>query len=134
MDFKEYEEECGAPLWDFHRADLQRVLLGRVVELDGVISTGMRVVDVEIVEKGGVAVCADGRRFSGDLVVGADGVYSRCREILLGREEKPRVTGDMAYRILLDTKDLLDDSELRDFVADPKVDYWMGEGKHAGTC
>jgi salicylate hydroxylase len=133
MEFREYEEKCGAPFWDFHRADLQRVLLGRVRELSGIITTGARVVDVEIMEAGAVAVCADGRRFSGDLVVGADGVYSRCREIMLGREDKPRLTGDMAYRILLDTKGLPGDPELKEFVEDPKVNYWMGPDKHAGT-
>jgi salicylate hydroxylase len=133
MDFEEYENECGAPLWDFHRADLQRVLLGRVGELGGVVSTGSRVVDVEIAEAGAVAVFADGRSFSADLVVGADGVYSRCREIMLGREDAPVLTGDMAYRILLDTKDLLEDPELRGFVEDPQVNYWMGPDKHAGT-
>jgi salicylate hydroxylase len=66
-------------------------------------------------------------------VVGADGVYSRCREIMLGREDAPVLTGDMAYRILLDTKDLLEDPELRGFVEDPQVNYWMGPDKHAGT-
>jgi salicylate hydroxylase len=66
--------------------------------------------------------------------VGADGVNSKCREIVLGRENKPRLTGDMAYRILLDTKDSVGDGELRAFVEDPQVNYWMGPDKHAGTC
>jgi len=67
-----------------------------------------------------------------DLVIGADGVNSRLREILQGREEEPIKTGDLAYRLLLDTKKMLEDEELRGFVEDPQVNYWLGPDMHAG--
>jgi len=66
-----------------------------------------------------------------DLVVGADGVNSRLREILQGREEEPIKTGDLAYRLLLDTQKMLEDEELRGFVENPQVNYWLGPDMHA---
>jgi len=76
-------------------------------------------------------VLADGRTMTGDLVVGADGINSRLREIMLGREEPPTPTGDLAYRLLLNTKDMLKDPELAKFVQNPQVNYWLGPDAHA---
>lgn len=138
MDFHEYERVCGAPFWDFHRAELHKVLLERAEELGARVSTGKRVVDVRCSPRcegagGAVAVCADGSAYAADLVVGADGVHSRCRELLLGREDPPLLTGDLAYRLLLDTAVMLADPELKRFVDEPEVNYWMGPDAHAGT-
>jgi salicylate hydroxylase len=138
MDFHEYERVCGSPFWDFHRAELHAVLLARAEELGARVSTGTRVVDVQCSSRSGeasvaVAVCADGTRYAADLVVGADGVHSRCRELLLGREDLPLLTGDLAYRLLLDTAPMLEDPELKCFVDDPQVNYWIGPNAHAGT-
>ncbi|KAF3001820.1 hypothetical protein E8E13_003353 [Curvularia kusanoi] len=54
-------------------------------------------------------------------------------EILLGREDPPLLTGDLAYRLLLDTKQMLEDPDLRGFVEDPQVNYWIGPDAHAVT-
>jgi salicylate hydroxylase len=42
------------------------------------------------------------------------------------------LTGDLAYRLLLSTKDMLKDPELASFVTDPQVNYWLGPNAHAG--
>jgi salicylate hydroxylase len=138
MDFHEYERACGSPFWDFHRAELHAVLLVRAEELGARVSTGKRVVDVQCSSRNeetsvAVTVCADGTRYAADLVVGADGVHSRCRELLLGREDLPLLTGDLAYRLLLDTAPMLEDPELKCFIDDPQVNYWIGPDAHAGT-
>jgi len=64
-------------------------------------------------------------------VVGADGINSKCREILLGKEDPPILTGDLAYRLLLKTEEMMKDPDLRGFVEDPQVNYWMGPDAHA---
>lgn len=139
MDFYEYEEDCGTPFWDFHRANLHLGLLERAMELGAKLTTKSRVVDVEYKESQdsqstiGVAVCADGRRYEADLIVGADGINSKCREILLGHEDPPLLTGDLAYRLLLNTEEMMKDPDLRSFVEDPQVNYWIGPDAHAGT-
>ena len=84
----------------------------------------------------GSGVCTvflhDGRRFSADLVVGADGINSALRECLVGHPDKPTPTGDLAYRVLLKTKDTIKDPELKEFVTNPQVNYWLGLDAHAG--
>lgn len=137
MDFHAYEKECGTPFWDFHRANLHMGLLERAVELGAKLTTKARVVDVEYEDDPrhhatrATAVCQDGTRHSADLVVGADGINSKCREILLGHEDPPLLTGDLAYRLLLNTEDMMKDPELRGFVEDPQVNYWIGPDAHA---
>ncbi|KAH7357369.1 FAD binding domain-containing protein [Pyrenochaeta sp. MPI-SDFR-AT-0127] len=137
MDFHEYEKDTGTPFWDFHRANLHMGLLERAVELGAKLTVKARVEDVQYEEdvvnstKIAVAVCADGARYKADLVVGADGINSKCREILLGHEDPPLLTGDLAYRLLLNTSDMMKDPELRGFVEDPQVNYWIGPDAHA---
>ncbi|EUC32993.1 hypothetical protein COCCADRAFT_37114 [Bipolaris zeicola 26-R-13] len=137
MDFHEYERECGTPFWDFHRADLHRGLLERAIELGAKLTTRARVVDIEYEADQGnqttraIAICQDGTRYAADLVVGADGINSKCREILLGHKDPPLLTGDLAYRLLLSTSDMLKDPDLAPFVLDPQVNYWIGPDAHA---
>ncbi|TGO10149.1 hypothetical protein BTUL_0143g00200 [Botrytis tulipae] len=142
MDFGESAAQYpGSVYWDFHRANLHRGLYERALELGAKVKVGMRVVDVEILENG-ARVIVENRRseergeeeegdLTADLVVGADGIFSKLREVMLGREDEPHLTGDLAYRLLLSTKDMLADEELADFVKNPQVNYWMGPDMHA---
>lgn len=146
MDFRESAAQYpGSVYWDFHRANLHRGLYERALELGAKVKVGMRVVDVEILEKGARVVVEKRRSeereekeekeeedLTADLVVGADGIFTKLREVMLGREDEPHLTGDLAYRLLLSTKDMLADEELADFVKNPQVNYWMGPDMHAG--
>lgn len=81
-----------------------------------------------------MAILYDGRQITADLIIGADGISSRLREIMLGKEmgsDPPTPTGDLAYRLLLSTKEMMKDPELATMVTDPQVNYWMGPDKHA---
>ncbi|KAF1842815.1 FAD/NAD(P)-binding domain-containing protein [Cucurbitaria berberidis CBS 394.84] len=137
MDFHEYAEQCGTPFWDFHRANLHMGLLERAIELGATLTVKKRVDNIEY-ETGAhgdsttaIAVCADGTRYKADLIVGADGINSKCREILLGHEDPPLLTGDLAYRLLLNTQDMIKDPELKSMIEDPQVNYWIGPDAHA---
>jgi salicylate hydroxylase len=72
----------------------------------------------------------NGDEFHADLTVGADGLKSVCRELLLGRPEPPRPTGIMAYRIQIDMKDMMQHPELVEFVSEPNFVEWYGPHKH----
>ncbi|KAL4959700.1 uncharacterized protein BDV14DRAFT_212210 [Aspergillus stella-maris] len=134
LDFKASEAQYpGSWYRDFHRADLHKCLVERAVELGAKLSTSVRVVDVVPSDDGvtSTAVTEDGREFTADLVVGADGVFGKLTESLLKRSDPPVKTGDLAYRLLLSTEEMLKDPELRGFVTDPQVNYWLGPDKHA---
>lgn len=124
----------GTFYWDFHRANLHNCLLERAVELGAKIKVNARVQDVVCDADGEKAtvVLQSGERHTADLVVGADGINSRLREIMLGREDPPTLTGDLAYRLLLSTKEMLQDPELAELVTNPQVNYWLGPDAHAG--
>ena len=135
MDYHAYAKGADGPFMDFHRANLHRCLLDRAVELGAELMTSARVQDVEY--EGGdeaaeaTVVLADGRRMTADLVVGADGIHSRLREVLVGHADPPELTGDLAYRLLLPTAAMLEDPALRPLVEDPQVNYWVGPDAHA---
>lgn len=40
-----------------------------------------------------------GKSYTADLILGADGEHSICRELLLGRNDPPRSSGDIVFRL-----------------------------------
>ncbi|KAH8586413.1 hypothetical protein B0O99DRAFT_528729 [Bisporella sp. PMI_857] len=125
----------GTFYWDFHRANLHNCLLKRAVELGARIKVNARVVDVKVSKdwEQAAVILQNGDSYVADLVVGADGINSRLREVMLGRADPPTLTGDLAYRLLLSTKDMLKDPELAPLVTDPQVNYWLGPDAHAAV-
>lgn len=135
MSFVEAAAEYEAPFWDFHRADLHRALLERAQELGAAFRINSRVVDIQCEEHmkdTATIFLHTGEHLVADLVLGADGIFSTCRDILLGRPDPPTPTGDLAYRLLLNTADMVKDPELAPFLEKPhQVRYWLGPGAHA---
>ncbi|KAL4954712.1 hypothetical protein BDW69DRAFT_205031 [Aspergillus filifer] len=135
MEFRAAGEEHGASFNDFHRADLHSFLLERAGELGASIYTNSEVTDITFDDEDNTATVHIKNRDpqTADLIIGADGINSRCREILLGREDKPHRTGDMAYRILLEAADVRKHPELKCFLDEKAVYYWYGPGAHVVT-
>ncbi|KAI0376088.1 FAD/NAD(P)-binding domain-containing protein [Hypomontagnella monticulosa] len=133
MDLHAYGNALGTPFWDFHRANLHICLLDRAIELGAKLHVKSRVQNIEYAKDGltATAVLSDGRTMSADLIVGADGISSHLREVLLGKPDPPLPTGDLAYRLLINAKDMLADPELQHFIQDPQVNYWIGPDAHA---
>ncbi|KAF5548063.1 FAD binding domain-containing protein [Fusarium phyllophilum] len=134
MDYHGYAAASGGyPFLDFHRATLHKALLYRAQELGAKIICGSKVLSYEIADDNSHAtvVLEGGQTMKSDLVVGADGIASSLREQFLGRSDPPQLTGDLAYRLLLSTDEMRKDPDLRPFVEDPQVNYWVGPDKHA---
>jgi len=85
----------GAPYLCMHRAELHEALAAAVAA--AIVHLGKELVGLE--QRGGQVelAFADGTRVRADAVVGADGVHSTVREILLG-PETPQWKGRVAYR------------------------------------
>ncbi|MGW1027913.1 FAD-dependent monooxygenase [Streptomyces sp. NPDC002577] len=127
--------EYGAPYWHFHRADLHRVLLeacldenrpGPVVE----VHTASEVVSVDVTdETRPVAVTSDGRRFAGDVVIGADGVRSNVRRAI-GLPDGLVFSGDMCYRALIPGDKIAADPATRFLLDRFHSTMWYGPDRH----
>ncbi|AXH34228.1 FAD-binding protein [Humibacter sp. BT305] len=131
----ELERRYGAPYWQLHRGDLFRVLLdacrdpdeeGRVVR----ILTSFPVVSVEDSGARATAVAADGRRVSGDLLLGADGLRSTVRTSAGFPGELLR-ENEISYRALIPRTVLEADPETEWITHRPDNTLWYGPGAHA---
>ena len=93
------ERLVGAESFAVHRADLQTILLESLAEKP--VRLGAELVGLAQDEKGVRAFLADGGEESADLLVGADGIYSKIRNDLHGRQN-PIYTGYTAWRGVVD--------------------------------
>jgi salicylate hydroxylase len=129
------QEQYDAPYWHYHRADLHRVLLDACTDPDGPgpavrVHTSAQVTELDRSDpRAPVAITADGRRFEADLVIGADGVRSRVRE-LIGAEDTLVFSGDMCYRALIPGDLLAADPATRFLFDRYQSTIWYGPGRH----
>ncbi|TVL91141.1 3-hydroxybenzoate 6-monooxygenase [Streptomyces sp. SAJ15] len=96
-----YRRRFGNPYAVVHRRDLHTPLLSACRADDGVELVAGAAVDGYVQDTARVTVTtADGRTFSGDLLVGADGIRSTVRARLVG-DGAPRVCGHTIYRSVI---------------------------------
>lgn len=112
------ENRYGAPYLCVHRGDFHALLMECVTP--GTIEFAKRLVDLEPAGRVVRLVFDDGTRAEADLVIGADGVRSRCRELLVGLEP-PKYSGYVAHRCILPVS-LLGGMPLVDYMK------WWGPG------
>ncbi|SDG53106.1 FAD-dependent monooxygenase [Pseudonocardia oroxyli] len=129
------KREYGAPYWHYHRADLHRILLAACTDPDGPgpvteVHTDSGVVDVDRSEPDRpVAVTADGRRFAGDVLIGADGIRSRVRDAC-DFDDTLVFSGEMCFRALIPGDKIRADPTTR-FLADRfHSTIWYGPDRH----
>lgn len=122
------EQQYGNPYLHIHRADYHKILVEEAERLQVKMELGSRVTGINF-EKA-IVHRKDKPDFHGDLILGADGLKSICRESLLGHPDPPHLTGDLAYRIIIKAKDMLAHPELRSLVERPAINYWMGPHGH----
>ncbi|UUV31450.1 FAD-dependent oxidoreductase [Amycolatopsis roodepoortensis] len=128
-------DQYGAPYWHYHRADLHGVLLDACLDPDVPgpvvrVATGARVVDLDrTVPDRPAVITADGRRFTGDIVVGADGIRSSVRD-LAGFDDTLAFSGEMAYRALISGDLIAQDPATRFLVDRYHSTIWYGPNKH----
>lgn len=100
--------EFGVPLYTIHRADLQNDLLRLASNVE--IKLGTRVVAAN------AELCFveldDGTRHYADLIIGADGIHSILRSVVMGDERAARATPSLlsAFRCMVPTSVLESDT------------------------
>jgi salicylate hydroxylase len=115
------EAAFGAPYYHFHRGDLAALLAAALPQERA--HARHRLLDIEERGKRVIARFTNGTQAEADLIVGADGIHSRTREVLFGPVQ-PRFTGCVAWRGLVPAERI---SHLRIEVASH---LWMGPGGH----
>lgn len=129
------ENRYGAPYLQVHRADLLATLLQAAVSSRGIgpavdVVTAARVSEVENLDgTAPVVVTTGGERFSGDVLVGADGVKSVVRHAI-GCLTPVLNSGDMCFRALIDGSQVHEVAELAFLIERQAAHFWFGEDKH----
>ncbi|KAI5118405.1 hypothetical protein M0805_002857 [Coniferiporia weirii] len=124
--------EHGAPYYHVHRADLHRMVYELAAASPRItLRLSATVQTVQPTPNPQVSVTlTTGEVISGDLIVGADGVKSLVRGVVVGHADSPEPTGDAAYRAIISTDVMLKDPELKPFVDTPEMTAWMGPSRH----
>ncbi|WP_030421499.1 FAD-dependent monooxygenase [Streptomyces sp. SCSIO 75703] len=129
------KREYGAPYWHYHRADLHRILLDACVDPGGPgpvteIHTGAQVAGIDRTDATRpVAVTADGRRFAGDVLVGADGIRSAVRDAA-GFDDTLEFSGEMCFRALIPGDKIAADPATRFLLDRYHSTIWYGPDRH----
>ena len=117
------QQRYGAPYATIHRADLHVLLLiaarqaGVQIKLNHNLSRFTQTAEAVTVQT------PDGLPVEGDVLVGADGLWSPVRQWLLG-DGPPRVTGHLAYRALVPQ------AGLPEALRSSQVTAWLGPLLH----
>jgi salicylate hydroxylase len=114
----------GFPYGVIYRADLHRVFLEACKARPNVILRTSAKVEAYAQSADGVRVTlTGGETLDGEALIGADGLWSRVRESVVG-DGKPRVSGHIAYRAVLKREDVPEHLWSDDVV------LWGGEKTH----
>jgi 3-hydroxybenzoate 6-monooxygenase len=107
-----------------HRADLHKVLLEACKKSDRIrLDASQKVVKVEETSDGIVVRTESGKEYRGAALIGADGIWSSIREIVVG-DGKPKPAGHITYRAVLPTSEMPEQYRWHDMVV------WAGEKVH----
>ncbi|MGW6143618.1 FAD-dependent monooxygenase [Streptomyces sp. NPDC055140] len=129
------KREFNAPYWHYHRADLHRVILDACVDPNGPgpiveLHTDSRVDGLDRSNpRRPAAITEDGRRFEGDVVIGADGIRSRVRD-LMGLPDTLEFSGEMAFRALIPGDLIAADPATRFLFDRFQSTIWYGPDRH----
>jgi salicylate hydroxylase len=107
-----------------HRADLHKVMLDACQQSNLIaLDASQKVVSVEETSSGITARTESGKTYKGAALIGADGLWSTIRQLIVG-DGKPVVAGHITYRAVLPTSEMPEKFRWRDMV------IWAGEKVH----
>jgi salicylate hydroxylase len=130
VSYDDMEKRYGAPYYFLHRADLVKLLAETAQGNPRIrLRLNSRVAAYDF-DTPSVSL-ESGEVIKGDVVVCADGIKSAVRDRINGRPIPPQDTGDVAYRILVPAKLLLDDPEMAHLMRNPWAMHWLGPEGHA---
>lgn len=121
---KNFIQRYKNPYIVIHRVDLHEVLMDACRAMPTItLDEAAQVTDYSDDNTGVTVTLADGRTVRGDILIGADGIRSRVREIMIGTSE-PDLNGYVAHRTIVPIEKAPEGVPLGDVV------LWGGPGFH----
>ncbi|TAQ87211.1 hypothetical protein B7494_g4460 [Chlorociboria aeruginascens] len=121
-----------APVFNGHRGELHQVVFEYARDDLGIpIHLGQMVVEYfEDDDKAGISL-KNGVKVVGDVVIGADGVRSKARELVLGYVDKPKSSGHAVWRAWFHNTDMIADPRTKEFCENGDTfNGWIGPDVH----
>jgi salicylate hydroxylase len=118
----------GTPHLLIHRAEFLKVLFHEALKLGVVVRFDSIITGIDFT-KPSLEVSGTGEVLY-DVIFGADGQKSYCREIFLGRLDPPRFSKDLAYRIVIPLSECEGNEELSELLGNFDINCWMGPNAH----
>ncbi len=115
----------GAPYWHVHRGDLHAELVQACYANDVDIELDHKVLGYRN-ERNGASILLEGKTEWADLLIGADGIHSKVRELMLGIEA-PLFTGQVAWRGTVPV------NAIKNVQVQPDATVWAGPNQHVVT-
>ena len=121
------QKTYGTPYLVIHRADFRRILFDEAAARSVHVRFGVQI-DLTRTDfgRGVIRLAKDAEEIEADLVIGADGAHSVCRQALLKRPDPPRPSGTLVNRIVIDAELLSKNTHLKTLISPPNVQCWLG--------
>jgi len=121
-----------APIFNGHRGELHEVVFNYARDELGIpINLGHHVKEYFEDENEAGIVLKDGTRVTADVVIGADGVRSKARELVLGYVDKPKSSGYAVWRAWFPNEDMIKDPRTKEFCENGDTfNGWIGPDVH----
>ncbi|KAE8406809.1 hypothetical protein BDV37DRAFT_45877 [Aspergillus pseudonomiae] len=113
-----------------HRVDLHNYLKERLSRTQATLHLGCKITNINIESDQPTVMLDDGREFTCDLLLGADGLHSMLRTHIIPSFPSPYPAGKSTFRWLLQTEELKNHEATKDVVGDPGVFVeWAGNDR-----
>ncbi|KAK3671319.1 hypothetical protein LTR78_008779 [Recurvomyces mirabilis] len=123
------EQQNFGERYNGHRGEIHKIIFDHAVEQGVDIKLGQQVTEFfETDTEAGVI--SNGERIVADVVLGADGVRSKARQLVLGYDDKPKASGYAIYRAWMDSSELAKNDLTKDLVNGDTHTGWLGPDIH----
>ncbi|KAJ5986679.1 hypothetical protein N7451_011044 [Penicillium sp. IBT 35674x] len=121
-----------APVFNGHRGELHTIIFKYVKDDLGIpIHLGHKAVEYFENENQAGIILENGIKVTADLVIGADGVRSKARELVLGYVDKPKSSGYAVFRAWFSNEDMIRDPRTKHFCENGDTfNGWIGPDVH----
>ncbi|KAL4936876.1 hypothetical protein BDV06DRAFT_227491, partial [Aspergillus oleicola] len=125
-------EHDGFPFTMGQRSAYQEIFVGYAESLGIPVHMNSRV-EQHFENETGAGIVVNGVTYHADVVIGTDGIHSRCRVHVTGREEEAQGSGYAVFRAWFNLDEVTDPliNELRRGESEDSYDLWIGDDVHA---